>query len=68
VATLEGANLVIFYYSSVSKIWPDKRGGFIRGKELIDKGNEEKLLKKRHRDENIDNCIEVKHFVTEDAT
>jgi hypothetical protein len=41
---------------------------YLKFKELIDKGNEEKLLKKRHRDENIDNCIEVKHFVTEDAT
>ena len=27
VASLEGDNLVVFYYLGASKIWPDKRGG-----------------------------------------
>jgi hypothetical protein len=27
MASLEGDNLVVFYYLSVSEIWPDKRDG-----------------------------------------
>jgi hypothetical protein len=27
MASLEGDNLVVFYYRSVSENWPDKRGG-----------------------------------------
>jgi hypothetical protein len=27
MASLEGDNLVVFYYHSVSENWPDKRGG-----------------------------------------
>jgi hypothetical protein len=27
VDTLEGDNIVVYYYFSVSEIWPDKRGG-----------------------------------------
>jgi hypothetical protein len=27
MASLEGDNLVVFYYLGASKIWPDKRGG-----------------------------------------
>ena len=27
MASLEGDNLVVFYYLSVSENWPDKRGG-----------------------------------------
>ena len=27
MASLEGDNLLVFYYLSASKIWPDKRGG-----------------------------------------
>ena len=30
MASLEGNNLVVFYYLSVSKIWSDKRGHLIR--------------------------------------
>jgi hypothetical protein len=31
VGSLEGGNLVVFYYLSSSEIWPDKRecGGFL---------------------------------------
>jgi hypothetical protein len=29
VASLEGDNLVVFYYLSASEIWPDKRDGQI---------------------------------------
>jgi len=28
VASLEGNNLVVFYYLRASENWPDKRGGF----------------------------------------
>jgi hypothetical protein len=31
VASLEGDNLVVFYYLSVSENWPDKRDGFSGG-------------------------------------
>ena len=31
MASLEGDNLVVFYYLSVSEIWPDKRGGLSGG-------------------------------------
>ena len=31
VASLEGDNLVVFYYLSVSEIWPDKRDGLSGG-------------------------------------
>ena len=31
MASLEGDNLVVFYYLSVSEIWPDKRDGLSGG-------------------------------------
>ena len=31
VASLEGDNLVVFYYLSESENWPDKRDGFSGG-------------------------------------
>jgi hypothetical protein len=30
VASLEGDNLVVFYFLDASEIWPDKRSGLIR--------------------------------------
>jgi hypothetical protein len=35
VASLEGDNLVVYYYLSASEIWPDKRDGLIRGDYCI---------------------------------
>ena len=35
VASLEGDNLVVFYYLSVSEIWPYKRGGLSGGGQLV---------------------------------
>jgi len=39
LASLEGDNLVVFYYISASEIWPDNKGdiggsGLIRGRQL----------------------------------
>jgi hypothetical protein len=31
IASLEGDNLVVFYYLSVSENWPDKRDGLSGG-------------------------------------
>jgi hypothetical protein len=39
MASLEGDNLVVFYYLNVSKIWPDKRDSF-GGKSLTRGGKE----------------------------
>ena len=35
MASLEGDNLVVFYYLSVSEIWPDKRDGLSGGDNLV---------------------------------
>jgi hypothetical protein len=31
VVSVEGGKIVVFYYLRASEIWPDKRGGLIRG-------------------------------------
>jgi hypothetical protein len=31
VVSVEGDNLVVFYYHNASELWVDKRGGLIRG-------------------------------------
>jgi len=39
VASLEGDNLVVFYYLSTSKIWPEKNSGLWWEEHYLKRGN-----------------------------